>query len=312
MSSTTVTFNPNIKGNVLTQQQKVDYERDGFIVIRGILPQYEIERYRKRFRQICSGEVTIDQLMIMKDVTNAKAEVHGETVVNKIQDFNNDPVLFEYCKYPPIVDVVQDLIGTGKSTLISMHTMLINKPPDTGSLSSRHPMHQDQYYFPFTNPSNICCAWTSLEKVDRNNGCLVVVPGSHKKPLLKHEYPKWEGGVNKAYHGIQEYDPNDPRTYVIMEPGDTVFFHPHLIHGSGANKTTGFRKAISCHYANDDVCRYFDVKGTIQEPIADEIIEMAKKRFARHGFTNTDELNLTFEDIWRYRAREVCGNRSHL
>jgi phytanoyl-CoA hydroxylase len=32
---------------------------------------------------------------------------------------------------------------------MAMHTMLINKPPDPGTLTSRHPLHQDLYYFPF-------------------------------------------------------------------------------------------------------------------------------------------------------------------
>lgn len=44
------------------------------------------------------------------------------------------------------------------------------------------------------------------------------------------------------YHGIHDYDPSYPRVHLEMGPGDTVFFHPILIHGSGANKTTGFRK----------------------------------------------------------------------
>jgi phytanoyl-CoA hydroxylase len=44
------------------------------------------------------------------------------------------------------------------------------------------------------------------------------------------------------YHGIHDYNPNDPRIHLEMEKGDTVFFHPLLIHGSGANKTLGFRK----------------------------------------------------------------------
>ena len=38
-----------------------------------------------------------------------------------------------------------------------------------------------------------------------------------------------------------------------MEPGDTVFFHPILLHGSGRNRTQGFRRAISAHYAAVDV-----------------------------------------------------------
>ena len=45
------------------------------------------------------------------------------------------------------------------------------------------------------------------------------------------------------YHGVVNYNPDrDARIWVEMEEGDTVFFHPVLLHGSGANKTNGFRK----------------------------------------------------------------------
>ncbi len=51
-----------------------------------------------------------------------------------------------------------------------------------------------------------------------------------------------QGGVNKMYHGIQTFDPNAERVHLEMWAGDTVFFHPLLIHGSGTNRTEGFRK----------------------------------------------------------------------
>jgi phytanoyl-CoA hydroxylase len=44
------------------------------------------------------------------------------------------------------------------------------------------------------------------------------------------------------YHGIQTFDPNAERVHLEMWAGDTVFFHPLLIHGSGTNRTEGFRK----------------------------------------------------------------------
>lgn len=44
------------------------------------------------------------------------------------------------------------------------------------------------------------------------------------------------------YHGIQNFDSNLPMVHLEMEAGDTVFFHPVLVHGSGANRTQGFRK----------------------------------------------------------------------
>lgn len=44
------------------------------------------------------------------------------------------------------------------------------------------------------------------------------------------------------YHGVRDYRPDMPRTWLEMEAGDTVFFHPVLLHGSGTNRTQGFRK----------------------------------------------------------------------
>ena len=57
------------------------------------------------------------------------------------------------------------------------------------------------------------------------------------------------------FHGIQDYDKNNTRVYVTMEKGDTVFFHPLLIHGSGRNKTEGFRKVwINLTALSEDEC----------------------------------------------------------
>lgn len=73
-----------------------------------------------------------------------------------------------------------------------------------------------------------------MEPVTVDNGCLFVLPGSHRDPLQRHEYP--DTAVNKAYHGIKGYD-HRPKVNLLMDKGDTVFFHPQLIHGSGVNVT---------------------------------------------------------------------------
>lgn len=50
-----------------------------------------------------------------------------------------DPVLSRYCSLPDILKYVECFTGPD---IMAMHTMLINKPPDPGSKSSRHPLHQ--------------------------------------------------------------------------------------------------------------------------------------------------------------------------
>ncbi|XP_035209405.1 phytanoyl-CoA dioxygenase, peroxisomal-like isoform X1 [Stegodyphus dumicola] len=276
-------------------EQRLFYEDNGFLIIPKLVPLECLERYRQRFQEICDQKIKIPGMTVMKDISFSKSSPN-ERVVNKIQDFGFDEILFEYCKLPQILDYVECFCGPNFK---AVHTMLINKPPDAGTLTSRHPLHQDLHYFPFRPADKIVCAWTAMEKVNRENGCLVAIPGTHKGELLHHDYPDWESGVNKMYHGVSHLEKNDMlrRVYLEMEAGDTVFFHPVLIHGSGANRTNGFRKAISCHYAACE-CDYIDVKGTSQENIAREVIEIARKKGVE-----IDDVKY----VWQFKGRLVRG-----
>lgn len=258
----------------------------------------DVDKFRREFERICRREVDVPGLIVMRDVAIAKSEfVPDQRAVSKLQDFQESPELFRYCALPQVLKYVESFIG---SNIMAMHTMLINKPPDAGKKTSRHPMHQDLHYFPFRPAERIVCAWTAMETVNRQNGCLVVLPGTHTGTLKEHDYPEWEGGVNKMYHGVRDYSPEHPRVHLEMEKGDTVFFHPLLIHGSGMNQTQGFRKAISCHYAAGD-CYYIDVKGTTQENIEQEANEIALKKYNLDG--------ISFQDTWAFRGRLVQGER---
>uniref|UniRef100_A0A6Q2Z4Q2 Phytanoyl-CoA dioxygenase, peroxisomal n=1 Tax=Esox lucius TaxID=8010 RepID=A0A6Q2Z4Q2_ESOLU len=291
-----------LDNDILSPEQRLSYEENGFIVVKGLVSEEDINRFREMFERICRKEVKIPGLIMMRDVSNNRSEfIPDQKTVSKLQDFQEEPELFRYCTLPQILKYVECFTGPN---IMAMHTMLINKPPDTGEKTSRHPMHQDLHYFPFRPADRIVCSWTAMERINRQNGCLVVLPGSHQGILKEHDYPEWEGGVNKMFHGIRDYNPNHPRVHLEMEKGDTVFFHPLLIHGSGMNKTQGFRKAISCHYASSE-CYYIDVSGTSQENIALEVKGIAERKY---GLDNS----ITFEDTWAVRGRLVQGDRINM
>jgi phytanoyl-CoA hydroxylase len=199
-----------------------------------------------------NGEVPPSpRMLVMKDVMVAKGAVRpgsAEEAIAKIQDLELDPELFSYATHAALLDVVEEIVGPN---LKSIHTMLINKPPH---VDGRHPLHQDLVYFKFRPADRIVAAWTALERVTRENGCLQVVPGSHRLGLLEHGMPEWNY-VNHLYFGVKEMGPDTPREHLEMEPGDTVLFHPLVVHGSGRNRTEGFRRAISAHYAAAE-CQY--------------------------------------------------------
>jgi phytanoyl-CoA hydroxylase len=234
--------------NPITDELLEAYTRDGYVVVPGLLGQPDLDRWSERLEAIVNGEVApSEDMLVMKDVMVAKGAVTPDTkleAIAKIQDYEKDPVLDTYTTHPDILGCVQRLIG---EDVMTIHTMLINKPPN---VDGRHPLHQDLLYFPFRPPDRIAASWTALQEITKENGCLVVVPGSHLGELLPHENPEWDY-LNGGYFGAKDIDSaKAERVHLEMAPGDTVFFHPVILHGSGRNRTQGFRRAISAHYAS--------------------------------------------------------------
>jgi len=223
------------------------YWEHGFVVVPRLFEKPELERWSQRFEDIVEGRVpAAKRMLVMRDVMVAKGAVMPKSnleAIAKLQDFENDPVLDAYNQDARLIDCVESLLGPD---LQSIHCMLINKPP---GVDGRHPLHQDLLYFPFRPAEVVLGTWTALQPVNRENGCLVVVPGTQRGPLLEHQNVDWEY-VNAGYFGAKGADAQLERVHVECEPGDTILFHSLLLHGSGQNRTQGFRRAISCHYAS--------------------------------------------------------------
>lgn len=222
------------------------YERDGYFIIRKLFDPDRLARWNRRFEDICTGKVpAAPGMLVMRDVEVAKGRVQPASplhAIAKLQTIRADPVLDEYVTDPGLLDHVERITGPD---IKSVHTMLINKPP---GVDGRHPLHQDLLYFRFRPADRIVGAWTAMETCNRANGCLVALPGSHKRPLLRHSAPDWDW-LNHYYLGAEDVDPGD-RVHLEMEAGDTIFFHPLLVHGSGRNRSDHFRRSISTHYAS--------------------------------------------------------------
>ncbi|KAJ8964872.1 hypothetical protein NQ314_004554 [Rhamnusium bicolor] len=279
------------KESKLSEEQKQFYEKNGYLLVKNNVSEELINKVCQRFVDFCNKKVEVNVITVMKDPSLKTKGVQGELLINKIQDFLFDDVFWEYARDKRVIDIVEGIIGPN---ITGAHSMFINKPPNADPGASLHPLHQDLHYFPFRPADRIVASWTALERVDEQNGCLYVIPGSHKGSLYKHDYPK--GYKNAMYHGVQGYD-HLAKVHVVMAKGDTVFFHPILLHGSGPNYTQGFRKAISCHYADSKNSYFIDVHGTSQENIAHEIEEVARKK----GGT------IPFVDIWKAKSRLVKG-----
>jgi phytanoyl-CoA hydroxylase len=218
------------------------------VLLRGLFAREECARWSVRFEALVLGQAERpSSLLVVRDVMVAKGAVAPASplhAVNKLLHLEDDPVLFAHAADARLVSAASALVGEG---LMSIATNLFNKPP---GVDGRHPLHQDLLYFPLRPAEKIVGAWTALDAATRENGCLCVIPGSQRGELLAHADPDWEH-VNRFFFGARGVD-LCARVHVPMEPGDTLLFHPLLLHGSGHNASPGFRRAISAHYARRD------------------------------------------------------------
>ncbi|KFQ06874.1 Phytanoyl-CoA dioxygenase, peroxisomal, partial [Haliaeetus albicilla] len=245
-----------LDNDVLTTEQRQFYEDNGYLVVKKLVSDEDIERFRKEFMRICNKEVNLPGVLIMGDEIRKPNLIRSEKTVNKVHDFWEDEELFRYRTPPEVLKYVECFTGPN---IIAMQMMLINKLPDPELKPELFPL--------LRCPAS---AWAEYVELLKHSGCSCISQQLHRAAMD----PRTMSGLLlppiKLFHGLLDCDEKSPRVHLVMEKGDTVFFHPLLIHGSGINKTSGFRKSISCHFASSE-CYYIDIKNTTQKQLEKEV-----------------------------------------
>ncbi len=123
----------------------------------------------------------------------------------------------------------------------AVQTMLYFKPPKARGQA----LHQDNFYLQ-VSPGTCIAAWLSLDDADEANGCMRVVPGSHKWDLLCTKTADTTESFTDTTVPLPDSIVPIP---VPMKAGDVLFFHGSLVHGSYPNTTSDrFRRSLIGHY----------------------------------------------------------------
>lgn len=138
-------------------------------------------------------------------------------------------------------DAVEAIIGP--NTLVWGTTFFFKKPCTKDYVS----WHQDLRYRGLADSDALVRAWLALGPVDRTNGAMQFVPGSHRAGLLDHQ--DTFSADNLLYHGqIAKADIDDANTVdVALEAGQFSLHHGYLLHASPANPSTTTRCGLTIH-----------------------------------------------------------------
>lgn len=156
-------------------------------------------------------------------------------------NYRNSASFFQSAQDPRVLDLVEAVLGPNLELFMEGQSLV--KEPIGG-----HPklLHQDAAYFQHRYEGPMAMLTYACD-VDEQNGCLWVVPGSHKLGVLRH--------VDTFSHlGLDEAEwPWEAATPIHGKAGDAIFFHVNCIHGSKPNWSDKPRPVFITRYrAADD------------------------------------------------------------
>jgi phytanoyl-CoA hydroxylase len=217
---------------------KGQFEHDGYVVARCLFAEPEVIRLREHFMKLRGRGSYRDDLVGVDPDSRDPLRRYPRMA----QMHHWDTVTLRWLLDQRLRDRLATLLGAEP---YAVQSMLYFKPPG----SRGQAVHQDNFYLR-AEPGTCVAAWLALDRADDENGCLIVVPGSHHWPILCTR----KADTRMSFTDVTVPIPEDETPVsVVMEPGDVLFFHGSLIHGSMPNRSVDrFRRALIGHYICGD------------------------------------------------------------
>ena len=221
----------------LSEAEVTQYHEFGYLIADRILTGDEFDAVRRRTEEIANGRVPYPQADVELEPNTT---LRSLTTVRKLNRcVENDSVFLAIARHQPILDLASALIG---DDIKLFGSQLFMKPP--GGIAK--PYHQDSAYFSIEPMALVTC-WLALDDVTRENGCMWVIPGSHRRGVLDHSQ-KWSVSGRQDMQIPDEEIDLLRETPLVMSAGSCSFHHSLLLHRSGPNQTNTPRRGQAIHY----------------------------------------------------------------
>ena len=225
------------------------YDRDGFEVVRGVIPVGDLEPLRDRISdqvglhaQQLLDEGKVDDLFEDLPFGKRLAALHAKNEL-PLRQWNEPffgPELHALINHSGIAEALEPHLGSNVSFNGDYH--LRPKLPD--SERTAFPLHQDsQYYGQASRRAHIVTVWIPLVDVDETNGCLYVIPESHEWELFGSA--RDELGNMRSFEDVEARGTPVP---IPMALGDILLFSNMTFHGSKVNRSDGVRWSTDIRY----------------------------------------------------------------
>ena len=231
---------------VVSRDDVRSFVEDGYLAVPGLIDDDELKELKADTVKLARGGYECEGIEPLPD------SLTDDEVLRRIlcihQPHYVSPVMLKYVKHEKIAGVLSQLTAAHlpwwDGSVKCMQSMLFAKPPGFQGQA----WHQDEIYIP-TRDRSLIGAWIAIDDATMDNGCLWILPGSHRTGYL---YPQRDHGDPDEFDFAQEahgFDDSD-EVPVEVKAGTVVFFNGYLLHRSRKNRSDIYRRVLVNHYMN--------------------------------------------------------------
>lgn len=215
----------------LTPTEIAQYHHDGWVRPAFRLPEPQVTRMRE----------ALDDLIARNPGVRPEKLVSAHIEGDNGEGVKGSQAFLDLARDPQIIELVSGVLG---DDIILWGCHVFCKPPGDGYET---PWHQDGHYWPI-RPLATCTVWVALEASDRGNGCLRVIPGSHRAQRL-HDHLH-EDRTDLTLQQRLAPGTFDEATAVDIElaPGEMSLHDVYMIHGARPNTSQRRRTGVALRY----------------------------------------------------------------
>ncbi|MFN5812324.1 MAG: phytanoyl-CoA dioxygenase family protein [Burkholderiales bacterium] len=265
--------------SLLSEAQRADYERDGFVVIRQLFDAQEIGLMREAIE-------TDPQL---RESLYERHDASGKATRMATWNHPGDSVYGLAARTHRVVDTMEDMLG---GEVYHYHSKLTAKEPKVGGAWEWHQDYGYWYHngcmFPY-----MASVMVALDKTTRENGCLQVLRGSHVAGRVDHGVLPGEQ-VGADPRRVEQMLKTMELVYAELEPGDGLFFHANVMHRSDQNRSEHRRwTVLFCYNAarNNPYLEHHHPQYTPLDKVSDDAVKAAG---VKHADASADHFRKTF------------------
>lgn len=234
---------PSVSGPLpaITKEQVEQYRVDGYLVVERGLRSDRVEAALAGVDALISGaregfRGVQWESRVRDRLASASMEERRGWVRKLIYFVDWDERLLSVAQDEEILQFARELFGE-EPELFADQALL--KPPGVGR---EKPWHQDKAFFDVRPGAPVLGVWIALDQVMPENGCMHIIPGSHRDGPVVH--------FTRRDFQICDTDVDRTRIYSVpLQPGGMLLFDGLLHHGTPANNSQLRRWALQFHYA---------------------------------------------------------------